>query len=60
MKPDAYRGPPLSEGAFRDFVTRLIDVPKAVIDEREAARKAALSRKRARVNVAVDKPKTEG
>jgi hypothetical protein len=39
VKPDAYRGPPPSEGQFRDFLARLIRVPKREIDEREKARK---------------------
>jgi hypothetical protein len=38
VKPDAYRGPP-NEGQFREFLTRLIRVPKREIDEREKARK---------------------
>jgi hypothetical protein len=39
VKPDAYRGPPPSEGQFREFVSRLLRVPKREIDEREKARK---------------------
>jgi hypothetical protein len=42
VKPDAYRGPPPSEGQFREFVTRLLKVPKREIDEREKARKRRL------------------
>jgi hypothetical protein len=38
VKPDAYRGPP-AEGQFREFVTRLLRVPKKEIEERERARK---------------------
>jgi hypothetical protein len=39
VKPDAYRGPPPDERQFRDFLARLIRVPKREIDEREKARK---------------------
>jgi hypothetical protein len=42
VKPDAYRGPPPSEGQFREFLGRLLRVPKQEIDEREKARKAAV------------------
>jgi hypothetical protein len=43
VKPDAYRGPPPSEGQFRDFLTRLLRVPKREIDERERKRQEALA-----------------
>ena len=56
MKPDAYRGPP-GEGQFRDFVTRLLRVPKQEMDERERARKR-VARTRGRP-VKVDKEVTE-
>jgi hypothetical protein len=39
VKPDAYNGPVPSEGQFREFVAKLIRVPKREIDEREKARK---------------------
>jgi hypothetical protein len=60
VKPDAYRGPPPSEGQFREFVTRLLRVPKREIDERERARKAASPRIPSTVKLPPDKPKTEG
>lgn len=57
MKPDAYRGPPPDEGQFREFVTRLLRVPKREIDERERARKR-VTRVRGQP-VKVDKEVTE-
>jgi hypothetical protein len=41
VKSDPYRGPPPTEGQFREFLARLIRVPKREIDEREKARKQA-------------------
>ena len=60
MKPDAYNGPVPSEGQFRDFLSRLLRVPKRDIDEREKVRKRAVRQHRADVKIPVDKPKTEG
>ena len=60
MKPDAYRGPPPSEGQFREFVTRLLRVSKQEIDEREKVRKRRPPRTQTGVKLPPDKPKTEG
>jgi len=35
-------GPPMSEDGFKDYVTRLLKVPKDEIDRREAVRKAQI------------------
>jgi hypothetical protein len=51
VKPDAYRGPPPSEGQFRDFLGRLLRVPKREIDERERVRKQAVRERRPPVKV---------
>jgi hypothetical protein len=42
VKPDASSGPAPDERQFREFLTRLIRVPKQEIDEREKARKRRL------------------
>jgi hypothetical protein len=39
---NSQHGPPMSEGTFKDFVTRLLKVPKREIDRREGLRKAQL------------------
>jgi hypothetical protein len=51
VKPDAYNGPVPSEGQFREFLTRLLRVPKREIDERERQRKQRLQGKRKSVKL---------
>jgi hypothetical protein len=51
VKPDAYSEPAPSEGQFRDFLTRLLRVPKREIDERERQRKQRLQGKRKSVKL---------